>query len=75
MGGSVDSIHTAFLRMHHRLRTHDGIMLSPILKQMDALSDAIHRDNPAILAVNTAIAAASEQSYHLTKLHIWGVPI
>ena len=36
---SEDSIHTAFLRMYHKLRTHDGIVLSPILKQMDALSD------------------------------------
>ena len=70
---SEDSIHTAFIRMHHKLRTHDGIVLSPILKQMDALSDAMHRDNPAMLAVNTAIAVASEQSYHLTKLHSAGL--
>ena len=59
--------------MYHKLRTHDGIVLSPILKQMDALTDAMHRDNPAMLAVNTAIAAASEQSYHLTKLHSAGL--
>lgn len=59
--------------MYHKLRIHDGIVLSPILKQMDALTDAIHRDNPAMLAVNTAIAAASEQSYHLTKLHSAGL--
>ena len=67
------SIHTAFLRMCHKLRTHDGIVLAPVLKQMDALSDALHRGNPAMLAVNTAIAAASEQSYHLTKLHTAGL--
>ena len=70
---SEDSIHTAFLRMYRKLRAHDGIVLSPILKQMDALSDAMHRDDPAMLAVNTAIAAASEQSYHLTKLHTAGL--
>ena len=70
---SEDSIHTAFLRMYHKLRTHDGIVLSPILKQMDTLTDAMHRDNPAMLAVNTAVAAASEQSYHLTKLHTAGL--
>ena len=40
---------------------------------MDALSDALHRSNPAMLAVNTAIAVASEQSYHLTKLHTAGL--
>ena len=34
----------------------------------------LHRGNPAMLAVNTAIAAASEQSYHLTKLHTAGSP-
>lgn len=67
------SIHTAFLRMYHKLRTHDGIVLAPVLKQMEALSDALHRGNPAMLAVNTAIAAASEQSYHLTKLHTAGL--
>ena len=48
--------------MYHKLRTHDGIVLAPVLKQMEALSDALHRGNPAMLAVNTAIAAASEQS-------------
>ena len=70
---SEDSIHTSFLRMYRKLRTHDGIVLAPVLKQMDALSDALHRGNPAMLAVNTAIAAASEQSYHLTKLHTAGL--
>lgn len=59
--------------MYHKLRTHDGIVLAPVLKQMEALSDALHRGNPAMLAVNTAIAAASEQSYHLTKLHTAGL--
>ena len=58
--------------MYRKLRTHDGIVLSPVLRQMDTLSDALHRGNPAMLAVNTAIATASEQSYHLTKLHTAG---
>ena len=70
---SEDSIHAAFLRMYRKLRTHDGIVLSPVLRQMDTLSDALHRGNPAMLAVNTAIATASEQSYHLTKLHTAGL--
>lgn len=70
---SEDSIHAAFLRMYRKLRTHDGIVLSPVLRQMETLSDALHRGNPAMLAVNTAIATASEQSYHLTKLHTAGL--
>lgn len=70
---SEDSIHAAFLRMYRKLRTHDGIVLAPVLRQMETLSDALHRGNPAMLAVNTAIAAASEQSYHLTKLHTAGL--
>lgn len=70
---SEDSIHAAFLRMYRKLRTHDGIVLAPVLKQMETLSDALHRGNPAMLAVNTAIATASEQSYHLTKLHTAGL--
>lgn len=70
---SEDSIHAAFLRMYRKLRTHDGIVLAPVLRQMETLSDALHRGNPAMLAVNTAIATASEQSYHLTKLHTAGL--
>ena len=70
---SEDSIHTAFLRMYHKLRTYDGIVLAPVLKQVDTLSDTLHHGNPAMLAINTAIAAASEQSYHLTKLHTAGL--
>ncbi len=70
---SEDSIHTAFLRMYRKLRAHDGIVLAPVLRQMDTLSDALHRGNLAMLAVNTAIATASEQSYHLTKLHTAGL--
>lgn len=70
---SESSIHAAFLRMYRRLRTHDGIVLSPVLKQLDVLSDILHRDNPAMLALNTAIAATSEQSYHLIKLHTAGL--
>ncbi len=68
-----DSIHAAFLRMYRKLRTHDGIVLAPVLRHMETLSDALHRGNAAMLAVNTAIATASEQSYHLTKLHTAGL--
>ena len=59
--------------MYHKLRIHDGIVLAPVLKQVDTLSDTLHRGNPAMLAINTAIATASEQSYHLTKLHTAGL--
>lgn len=70
---SEGNIHAAFLRMYHKLRIHDGIVLAPVLKQVDTLSDTLHRGNPAMLSINTAIAAASEQSYHLTKLHTAGL--
>ena len=70
---SEGNIHAAFLRMYHKLQAHDGIVLAPVLKQVDTLSDALHRGNPAMLAINTAIATASEQSYHLTKLHTAGL--
>lgn len=70
---SEGSILAAFLRMYRKLRTHDGIVLEPVLRQMEVLSDALHHCNPAMLAVNTAIAAASEQSYHLVKLHTAGL--
>lgn len=70
---SEDSIHTAFLRMYRKLRAHDGIVLTPMSTQLDTLSDTLHRGNPAMLALNTAIAAVSEQSYHLAKLHTAGL--
>lgn len=70
---SEQSIHAAFLRMYHKLKTNEGIILQPVLKQLASLIDALNRGNPAMLAVNEAIAAAAEQNHNLSKLHTAGL--
>nr|WP_325223463.1 recombinase family protein [uncultured Oscillibacter sp.] len=68
-----EAIHAAFARMYNKLRLHDGVILKPALGQLDALNEARQRNNPAMLAVNRAIAEASDQSYMVTTLQSKGV--
>ena len=70
---SEQGIYDAFLRMYHKLRAHAGIILSPVLKQLDCLTDTLHRDNPAMLAINEAIALLAEKNHNLSKLHTVGL--
>ena len=66
-------IYAAFVRMYNKLKRHEGIILKPALAQMDDLNAVLQRDNPAMLAVNKAIADASEQSYKITTLQTRGL--
>lgn len=66
-------IYAAFLRMYHKLKANEGIILQPVLKQLYSLTDALNRGNPAMLAINEAIAAAAEQNHNLSKLHTAGL--
>ncbi len=68
-----ETIHAAFVRMYNKLRLHDGIILKPALSQLDALNEARQRSNPAMLAVNKAIAEASAQSYKVSTLQSKGL--
>ena len=68
-----EAIHNAFVRMYNKLQLHDGIILQPALGQMDALNEARQRSNPAMLAVNQAIAEASEQSHRVSLLQSRGL--
>ena len=70
---SEQSIHVAFLRMYHKLKANEGIILQPVLKQLTSLTDALNRGNPAMLTINEAIAAAAEQNHNLSKLHTAGL--
>ena len=70
---SEQLIHEAFLRMYHKLRVHEGIILRPVLRQLDDLTEALHRDDPAMLAVNEAIAVMAEKNHNLSKLHTAGL--
>lgn len=66
-------LYAAFVRMYNKLKHHEGIILKPALAQLNNLNGALQRDNPAMLAVNKAIADASEQSYKITTLQTRGL--
>ena len=66
-------IYAAFVRMYNKLKRHEGIIFKPALAQLDDLSAVLQRDNPAMLAVNKAIADTSEQSYKITTLQTRGL--
>lgn len=66
-------IYAAFVRMYNKLKQDETIILKPALAQLDDLNTALQRDNPAMLAVNKAIANASEQSYKVTILQTRGL--
>ena len=59
--------------MYNKLKRNAGVVLLPAMKQMEELRDVIQRGNPAMLAVNKAIAQASEQSYNISKLQTAGL--
>lgn len=66
-------IYAAFVRMYNKLRLHEGIILTPALAQMDDLNAALQQGNPAMLAVNKAIAEAAEQSCKVSQLRARGL--
>lgn len=66
-------IYAAFVRMYNKLKLHEGIILKPALGQLRDLNNALQRGNPAMLAVNRAIAEATEQSHNVTVLQSRGL--
>ncbi|WP_242832152.1 recombinase family protein [Oscillibacter sp. 1-3] len=66
-------IYAAFVRMYNKLRLHEGVILKPALAQLRDLNDALQRSSPAMLAVNKAIAEATEQSYKVATLQSRGL--
>lgn len=66
-------LYAAFVRMYNKLKCNTGVVLLPAIKQMEELRDVLQRGNPAMLAVNKAIAQASEQSYNISKLQAAGL--
>ena len=67
------ALYAAFAGMYNKLKQNAGIVLLPALKQMEELRDALQRDDPAMLAVNRAIAQASEQSHRVSQLQAAGL--
>lgn len=66
-------IYAAFVRMYNKLKQNEGIILKPALAQLSDLNDALQKDNPAMLAINKAIAETSEQSYKVSVLQTKGL--
>ena len=66
-------IYAVFVRMYNKLKQNETVILKPALAQLDDLNAALQWDNPAMLAVNKAIAGASEQSYNVTTLQTRGL--
>ena len=67
------ALYAAFAGMYNKLKQNAGIVLLPALKQMEELRDALQRDDPAMLAVNRAIAQAGEQSHRISQLQAAGL--
>ena len=67
------ALYAAFAGMYNKLKQNAGIVLQPALKQLEELRDALQRDDPAMLAVNRAIAPASEQSHRISQLQAAGL--
>jgi len=72
-GVAETGIRDAFIRMYNKLRKHVSIVLYPILSQMTALSDALHRQNPQMLEINKALAQSMDQNQLLSKLRAKGL--
>lgn len=66
-------IYAAFVRMYNKIKCHADILLKPALAQLDDLNAALQRDDPAMLAVNRAIAEAAEQSHKISILRSRGL--
>jgi hypothetical protein len=59
--------------MYNKLKLHEGIIIKPALTQLRELNDALHRNDPAMLEINKAIAETSEQSYKVSALQSKGL--
>ena len=68
-----NEIYAAFVRMYNKFKLYEDIVLKPALTQLQDLNDALQRGNPAMLEINKAIAAASEQSYKVSTLQSKGL--
>lgn len=66
-------IHAAFLRMYHRLKSSADIILAPALRQLNTLDTILRQNHPQMLAINRAIAEATEESHKISTLRANGL--
>jgi DNA invertase Pin-like site-specific DNA recombinase len=66
-------IYAAFIRMYHKLRQHQDVILTPMFQQLDELNKALQRNNSAMLEINKTIAEAAEQNHKINQLQRMGL--
>lgn len=66
-------IHAAFLRMYHRLKSSTDIILAPALRQLNTLDTTLRQNHPQMLAINRAVAEATEESQKISTLRANGL--
>ena len=66
-------IHAAFLRMYHRLKSNADIILAPALRQLNTLDTILRQNHPQVLAINRAIAEATEENHKISTLRANGL--
>ena len=66
-------IHAAFLRMYHRRKSNADIILAPTLRQLITLDTILRQNHPQVLAINRAIAEATEESHKISTLRANGL--
>lgn len=66
-------IYAAFVSLYNKLRRNAEAILQPAVSQLSGLNDVLQKGNPEILAINRAIAEATEKSYKITKVQTAGL--
>ncbi|MBQ9347447.1 MAG: zinc ribbon domain-containing protein, partial [Oscillibacter sp.] len=66
-------IYAAFVSLYNKLRWNAEAVLQPAVSQLSGLNDVLQKGNPEILAINRAIAEATEKSYKITKVQTAGL--
>ena len=66
-------IYAAFVTLYNRLKQNIETVLQPAVSQLNDLNAALQRGNPEMLAINRAIAEATERSYKVTKIRTAGL--
>lgn len=70
---SEQEIYCAFIKLYNKLKLHEGVILQPACRQLDALKKSQHQENLAMLKINQDIAQAAEQSHKIAQLQASGV--
>ena len=68
-----DAIKNAFVTMLRKLKIYEAVILKPVIAQLKALEESIHRSDPGIMALNLEMAQTTEQLYKISQLQTKGI--